>query len=234
MRTLQRSSTMDNQLALPSMQTVLLSSAVVAAVVLCGAPFTAVGAPWAHDVLWAAHPALGSAAFVLMTLGLVTYAMEPIGSFAPDRARRRIIHAALQAAATTALVVGYSIAFGVRNAMGKSHAPWGKSTWSKALHIGVGHMLPLAALLVALTGAYKMWRRRGTGAPTFAFPFHGLYGIAVWFALLLCVGTGIQFSYWAKGYAFTAGVGGGAAAILVAAAWQVLRGPAVTTPVAAS
>lgn len=206
----------------------LLLAAAAAACVLCAAPWVR----WADDVAWAWHPALGSAAFVLMSVGTVAYALEApaaaLRAAAPDRARRRVVHGALQAAAAAALVGAWAVGVTLRELRGKRHTPWGHGSWAKAAHFAAGHAAAAAVVLVSAAGAYKLWRRRTDGARV--LPVHGIAGVATWGLCVVCVGTAVWFSYWQKGYGGTAVGGGAAAAVLAVLTWVVWRGPRPPLP----
>ena len=194
------------------------AAAVVAYTCLVGA-----GGPWGPADAFRWHPALACASvLVAMTLGVVTYAlpvqMGGIGAVAPDRARRRWLHAGLQGAATLLLCASWLTAVLVRDAKGKSHWPWGKSTWIKAAHIGVGHALALLVVVAAAAGGVKLWHKLTDGAPVYRT--HAAMGMAVWAGGMFCVASGCYFTFPLGTYPWTAVlslVGTGVAAAATAA-----------------
>lgn len=111
-------------------------------------------------VLWAWHPALMTAGFVLcMPAGILVYKAAGLGTLA----EKRNLHIALQCAGGVCVLLGYAVAYYVHAAKDKPHIPWERPDKTRLLHVLLGLAAIGGVVLQAASGA---WRRYvgGSGA----------------------------------------------------------------------
>lgn len=187
--------------------TVLVAAAAVLGLTLLAGAYSPDHGPWAESANpFSHHPALMGLSFgTLMPLGMVAYALElpcpaRVRKALADRHTRRKLHAALSAAAFLACAGGMYLGWAVREAKGKSHLPWGKA-FLKQVHIWGGYATVAAVVLQAGAGIAKYINRVRHNVRV--APLHGRLGPAIWLGGCVCVATGAQFSFLAKGYTLT-------------------------------
>jgi hypothetical protein len=187
--------------------TALVAAAAVLGLTLLAGAYSADFGPWAESASpFAHHPALMGLAFgTLMPLGMAAYALElpcpaRVRKALADRHTRRKMHAALSAAAFLACAGGMYLGWAAREVKGKSHLPWGKA-FLKQVHIWGGYATVAAVAVQAGSGVAKYVSRVRHNVRV--APLHGRLGPAIWLGGCVCVATGAQFSFLAKGYTLT-------------------------------
>lgn len=164
--------------------------------------------PWgsAEKVSFVGHPLLMSMSFACaMPLGLLAYVLEaPFWGSArrvvEDRHVRRKLHGTLNTLATIFCLIGWWVAFSVREAKGKGHLPWGKP-WDKQVHVWAGLAAMALCTLQACGGLFKYLRR--TKLNERVLIRHGKFGYFMWTAGCASLATGVYFSFITKGYVTT-------------------------------
>jgi hypothetical protein len=111
-----------------------------------------------------------------------------------SRAARRRLHAALAAAGSVCVLVGFGIHFYLNQSAGTAHLPASEpathSPAARTAHVVIGYAVVAAVALQVAGGAVKLTR-----APTKVLPQHGLLGQATFVGGCACIAIAAYFEY---------------------------------------
>jgi hypothetical protein len=133
---------------------------------------------------------------LLLPLALVASLADfgPAGNASCGRAARRRLHAALAAAGSVCVLVGFGIHFYLNQSGGTAHLPSGEpashSPAARTAHVIIGYAVVAAVALQVAGGVTKLVR-----APAKVLPQHGLLGLATFVAGCACIAIAAYFEY---------------------------------------
>ena len=131
----------------------------------------------------------------LLPLAMLSHAdCGPACNARCGRAARRRLHAALAAAGSACVFVGFGIHFYLNQSAGTAHLPASEpashSPAARTAHVLIGYAVVAAVALQVAGGAFKLAR-----APAKVLPQHGLLGPATVVAGCLCIAIAAYFEY---------------------------------------
>ena len=142
----------------------------------------------------------------------------------PDRASKRALHGTILFFAYISILLGFLIAFVVRQAKGQSQIAAGESA-SRQAHSYLGYAILGALTVQAASGMYKFVVRTRDGRGVASW--HALLGPLVWLAALANVSVGVYILWWPARTGLAIGVWGALGALACSVMLHLFTGPRV-------